>query len=338
MQTLQLVWGGRDPDLRSPTTLGALLLLSASGHLPREAAIELARAYAYLRGVEHRLQMVADRQTHLLPEKPEEIEAFAVFMGEPDAAHFARTLLQRLTQVNQRYDEVFADVPEAAEAEAAGAALNFSGVDEVPVATEVALTELGFANVPAIVTAVRGWKAGRVRALRSDRAQALMAQLLPALLAALARQPQPDVAFGRFDAMLTRLPAGVQLLSLFQHNTGLLDRVAAVLGAAPWLADHLARHPASLDGLLSPDEDPDPARLPRQRLRDADGLGPAIEATRRLVREEEFSLAVATMEGGSMPTVPGWPAQGWPTRRWRRCWSRCRRTSLPVSGPCAAAR
>ena len=103
--------------------------------------------------------------------------------------------------------------------------------------------------------------------------------------------------FNRFDAFLARQPAGVQLLSLFQRNPGLLDRIAAVLGAAPSLADHLASHPAALDGLLCPEENPDPARLLRARLQDARLLEDVIEITRRTVREEDFSISVATMEG-----------------------------------------
>ena len=70
-----------------------------------------------------------------------------------------------------------------------------------------------------------------------------------------------------------------------------------MLGAAPSLANHLASHPAALDGLLSPDENPDPARLLRGRLRDARLLEDVIEITRRTVREEDFSVSVATMEG-----------------------------------------
>ena len=144
---------------------------------------------------------------------------------------------------------------------------------------------------------MRGWQAGHVRALRSARARELLAQLLPRMLAALARQPQPDTVFNRFDAFLARQPAGVQLLSLFQRNPGLLDRIAAVLGAAPSLANHLASHPAALDGLLNPEENPDPARLLRGRLKDARLLEDVIEITRRTVREEDFSVSVATMEG-----------------------------------------
>jgi glutamate-ammonia-ligase adenylyltransferase len=125
----------------------------------------------------------------------------------------------------------------------------------------------------------------------------LLAQLLPRILAALARQSQPDTVFNRFDAFLARQPAGVQLLSLFQRNPSLLDRIAAVLGAAPSLADHLASQPAALDGLLSPEEHASPTRLLHARLKDARLLEDVIEIIRRTVREEDFSIAVATLEG-----------------------------------------
>jgi len=103
--------------------------------------------------------------------------------------------------------------------------------------------------------------------------------------------------FFRLDSMLAHLPAGVQLLSLIERNPALLDRIAAVLGAAPMLADHLARHPAALDGLIVPDQKPAPARLLRARLTDASILEEAIDIIRRTMREEDFSISVATMEG-----------------------------------------
>jgi glutamate-ammonia-ligase adenylyltransferase len=296
-QTLQLVWGGRDPSLRVPTTLGALSTLARAGHVPRSAARELAASYRFLRRVEHRLQMTADRQVHELPQRPAELARFATFMGYADAAGFAVELLRHLRQVREHYAEVFELVPELLAPAEPALELDFSGVDAAPEATVTALSALGFASPDRIVAAVRGWQAGHVRALRSARARELLAQLLPRMLAALARQPQPDTVFNRFDAFLARQQAGVQLLSLFQRNPGLLDRIVAVLGAAPSLANHLASHPAALDGLLSPDENPDPARLLRGRLRDARLLEDVIEITRRTVREEDFSTSVATMEG-----------------------------------------
>jgi glutamate-ammonia-ligase adenylyltransferase len=144
-----------------------------------------------------------------------------------------------------------------------------------------------------------------VRALRSPRARELMEQVLPPLLAAFARQRQPDAAFARFDAFLSQLPAGVHLLSLFQRNPALLDRVANVLGAAPSLSDHLARTPSALEGLLAPEENPDFSRTLRTRLSDARALEDAIAIIRRTVREEDFAISVATLEGRSDADAAG---------------------------------
>lgn len=296
-QSLQLVWGGRDPNLRIPTTLGALRQLTRAGHMPRRAAIQLGDSYRFLRQVEHRLQMVADRQTHTLPDKPDEIARIATFLNHADAATFAEALLDHLVRVRAQYAAVFELVPEPLAGTPAGDELDFSGTEPEPADTIAVLRGLGFEEPARIVAAVRGWRAGHVRALRSERSRALMGQMLPSLLATLGRQPQPDATFARFDAFIARQPAGVQLLSLFQRYPGLVERIAAVLGAAPSLADHLARTPGALEGLLSPEEYPDPARLLRLRLHDARLLEDVIEIIRRTVREEDFSISVATMEG-----------------------------------------
>jgi glutamate-ammonia-ligase adenylyltransferase len=295
-QTLQLVWGGRDPGLRVPATVGALRALARAGLLARRTATELSSSYRFLRQVEHRIQMVADRQTHSLPEKPADLARIAVFLGYADAPAFAEALLRHLRRVRRDYRVVFEQVPDLPASAGFGGELDFRGKAEAPEATLAVLRSLGFTELDRIVAAVRSWQAGRVRALRSPRAQELMGRLLFSILGALARQPQPDAAFIRFDGFLARLPAGVQLLSLFERNPALIERVAAVLGAAPSLADFLATHPSALDGLLTGDDDADPEPLLRARLRDARQLEEAIEITRRTVREAAFAISVASME------------------------------------------
>jgi glutamate-ammonia-ligase adenylyltransferase len=295
-QTLQLVWGGRDPRLRAPRTLEALRLLAQAGHLPRRTAGELAGAYRFLRRVEHRLQMVADRQTHRLPELPDRLGAFAVFMGFADAAAFAAVLLRQLGRVRAGYRAVFEAVPEPEGGAAGPRRLEFGG-EGVAEETVSALRDMGYAEPLAVMAAVRGWQAGRVRALRAGRARELMESVLPGLLAALARQPQPDAAFARFDGFLARLPAGVQLLSLFHHHPALLDRLAALFGAAPSLAEHLTRTPSALEGLLVPEDAPAPAGLLRARLAPVRALEEAIAVIRTTVRELDFAISAATLEG-----------------------------------------
>ena len=296
VQTLQLVWGGRDPGLRDRTTLGALRLLTRAGHVPPATARELASAYRFLRQVEHRLQMINDRQTHTLPDKPEDLARVARFLGYADAAAFARVLIRRLAKVRAHFAGVFDVLPRSPHDPAPAPGLDFRGDDLAPSATMAALSGMGFGQPERIVARIRAWQTGHVRALRSARARDLMETMLPAILGRIGAQPRPDETFTRFDRFISAQPAGVQLLSLFQHNPALLDRIAAVLGASPRLAEHLAGNAAALDGLLSPIEEDTPATL-RRRLRDARALEEAIELTSRAVKEEEFAISVATMEG-----------------------------------------
>ncbi|OYW08105.1 MAG: glutamine-synthetase adenylyltransferase, partial [Rhodospirillales bacterium 12-71-4] len=250
VQVLQLIWGGRDPALRDPTTLGALAALAAAGKIDRRAAADLADAYGFLRQVEHRLQMVADRQTHRLPEDAAGLANIASFMGYAGREDFAAALLGHLGRVERRYAGLFEAAPSLASGQDGDGNLVFTGVEDDP-ETLATLQRLGFQNPPAVAATVRGWHHGRARATRSERARELLTALMPSLLAALARQPQPDVALMRFDAALARMSTGVQVLSLLARNPALLDRLAFVLGAAPQLADHFARSPAALDGLLA---------------------------------------------------------------------------------------
>ena len=156
---------------------------------------------------------------------------------------------------------------------------------------------LGFNDHRRVITGVRHWLAGHVRALRSARARDLMTIMLPSILAALGRQSHPDEAFNRFDRFISALPAGVQPMSLFHHNPSLLDRIAAVLGAAPMLSEHLARYPSALEGLLTNEAPVDVHRMLKARLTDATRLEDAIQIVRRSVKERDFLLSVATLEG-----------------------------------------
>ena len=225
--------------------------------------------------------MVADRQTHRLPADAAGLERFACFLGYPSAPAFATALLEQLDRVHQ-HEAALYHRPDCAPS---------------PV-TATSLAEMGFGEPQRVLAAIAAWRAGKLRAFRSERARALLEQVLPELLGALAAQREPDAAFARADTLLSRLPGGVHVLSLLHRQPVLLDRVAAVLGAAPSLADHLAQVPAALEGLLTPGGAiPDPAVLLRAQLADARDLDDAVALVRRTVRGEEFRLSVAQLEG-----------------------------------------
>ncbi len=296
-QVLQLIWGGRDPGLRDPTTLGALSSLAAAGKIERRAAADLADAYVFLRNLEHRLQMVADRQTHRMPEDAEGIARIASFLGFADADAFRAAFTAHLQRVERHYGRMFEAEPTLASEETKGS-LVFTGVEDDP-ATIATLSAMGYAGPSTIAAMVRGWHHGHTRATRSERARELLTALMPSLLAAFAKQRDPDSALARLDGVFARLAAGVQVLSLLARNPPLLDRLAGILGAAPQLADHLSRHTAALEGLLvgaGGTVGNAAATLPAL-LRDARHLEEALEAARRLVLEGKFEVDAATLEG-----------------------------------------
>ncbi|HTJ90647.1 MAG TPA: bifunctional [glutamine synthetase] adenylyltransferase/[glutamine synthetase]-adenylyl-L-tyrosine phosphorylase [Acidocella sp.] len=291
VQTLSLVWGGQDPALRIPPTLPALAALAKSGHMPAADAAALDADYRELRRVEHRLQMIADRQTHALPSSEAALDAFAIFLDAPNFRH-------EFSQLQARVHGHFRAFFSAGQDTTPDAWVDPGTAGPPPPAFAEYLTKLGFSDTRHVAERLRAWSGGQVPALRAQRARDLLEGLLPPLFAALGGQPDPDKAFALFDTLLSQQRAGVQLLSLFQHNPALLRRLAAVLGAAPALADHLANDAQALEALLSPnDRYAAPKPVLRRLLQDAVDFEQAVAVTRHFVRREDFHLSVATLEG-----------------------------------------
>src|SRR5262249_33962303 len=111
VQTQQLIAGGRNPVLRGRETLKMLAALAEGGWIDADAARDLEAAYLFLRGVEHRLQMVADEQTQTLPADRGELTRFARFLGFADRNAFAQALLTHLRHVQAHYARLFEDAP-----------------------------------------------------------------------------------------------------------------------------------------------------------------------------------------------------------------------------------
>ncbi len=81
VQAAQILFGGKLPDLRDRSTVGALAKLARHRLLTSKDRQALERAYVFLRDVEHKLQMVHDLQTHALPESPDELARCAIRLG-----------------------------------------------------------------------------------------------------------------------------------------------------------------------------------------------------------------------------------------------------------------
>jgi glutamate-ammonia-ligase adenylyltransferase len=301
-QTQQLIWGGRLPELRPRATCDALSALARHRKIDEKTKRDLCRCYEFLRRVEHRLQMIGDEQTHQIPSDRIRLAGLSVFLGYPDVETFERELVAVLKTVEEHYSRLFEDSPSLGLDDRPGGNLVFTGGEPDP-ETRRTLERLGFANPAAVDSSVRGWHHGRCRAMRSVRARELLTELMPVLLKAIARTPDPDAAFVAFDAFLTALPAGVQLFAMFHANPQLLDLVVEVLGAAPRLAEQLARRPSLLESVLAGDffdRPPSLSSLVKEhaatlaRARDFEDV---LDRSRRWANERKFQVGVQCLRG-----------------------------------------
>ncbi|HTZ37358.1 MAG TPA: bifunctional [glutamine synthetase] adenylyltransferase/[glutamine synthetase]-adenylyl-L-tyrosine phosphorylase [Stellaceae bacterium] len=305
-QTQQLIWGGRRRALRVGGTCAALERLAAERRIGAEDAAVLIDDYRFLRRLEHRLQMVDDAQTHRLPATAEGLARLATFLGYPDAAAFTAALVGHLESVERHYAQLFEEAPSLA----GPGNLVFTGAEDDP-GTLDTLARLGFARPGEVAAAVRDWHHGRMRATRSQRAREILTELVPALLATFGATASPDAALARFDRFLTRLPAGVQLFSLFHANPGLLRLVADVMAEAPSLADGLARRPALLDAVLAEDffaPLPERAALAAELAELVGGsrdFADTLDLLRRWANERRFQVGVQLLHRTLDPAAAG---------------------------------
>src|SRR5258705_543803 len=104
VQIEQMVHGGRDPSVRPRATLDAIAALVAAGRLDEAAAGELAQTYRLLRTIEHRVQMVDDAQTHILPAQTEALDNVALLHGLESGAALLELLEPRVERAGQMFD------------------------------------------------------------------------------------------------------------------------------------------------------------------------------------------------------------------------------------------
>ncbi len=299
-QIHQLIWGGREPVLRSRATCDTLVKLSEYGLIDESKEQLLQKAYNYFRILEHRLQMVDDAQTHSLPQTAEGIAHIACFMGYKDTESFERELMPLLRCVHEIYSSSFKSEEDNVLGDEGN--LVFTGVSHDPDTLDT-LTRMGYQHPETVSEIVMGWHHGSKRATRTKRARELLTEMMPLLLKRLSETANPDTAFLKFNEFLTNLPSGVQLFSLFNANPQLLGLVADIMGSAPTLADSLSKSPELLDAVLYDDfyeALPSQAVLFSQLneyLKDLSDVETYIERIRYFRNEKQFQAGVQLLRG-----------------------------------------
>ena len=268
-QALQLVRGGRDPELTARPTLEVLSLLSKKNLLPDEAANELAGAYVFLRNVEHRLQYMDDAQRHDLPRDAEDRARLAAMCGFDTWEAFAACLAAVREAVTRQFNAVLAGSPaeeqapwpEHPRAEAFRKSQRYAGL---PADSKRRLETL----VPAL------WKAAA-----SDEARLRLLDLVEAIASRAA------------------------YLALLAEHPQALGRVAKIVAASSWAAEFITRHPLLLDELLddrllyAPLDLKDFSRSLSRQLKDEADLERRMNILREAHQAQVFRLLAQDLAG-----------------------------------------
>ncbi|HSG34619.1 MAG TPA: bifunctional [glutamate--ammonia ligase]-adenylyl-L-tyrosine phosphorylase/[glutamate--ammonia-ligase] adenylyltransferase [Sphingomonadaceae bacterium] len=295
-QTHQLIHGGRIPALRVRGTRAALDALADAGIVTARDAEVLGECYDRLRVIEHRLQMVDDRQTHSLPRDPAALDNVARLDGLEDGSQLQARLEEITAEVARRYDALLDGDDHAADPLPSTATGDLSA----------RLEALGFGDAARLAERIGGWSDGTIKSLRSDAARNAFEAILPGLLESLSRAPDPDRAFNRWETLLANLPSAVNLFRLLEARPGLLDQLVRILSLAPPLADELGRRAELFDSLIDasafdlpgPVEDLVAAMAPEGSDADYEAL---LDRVRRVVGETRFELGVQLIEGRHDP-------------------------------------
>jgi glutamate-ammonia-ligase adenylyltransferase len=306
-QTQQLIAGGRMPVLRSRGTEETLAELTRAKWIDEETRDELTAAYWFLRDVEHRIQMVRDEQTHLLPETEADLKRIAYMMGFSDTPSFSERLVEVFRTVERRYARLF---EQETKLSTETGNLVFTGQNDDP-DTLVTLKKLGFERPSDISRVIRTWHYGRYRATQSVEARERLTELTPELLRVFGESKRADEAILRFDSFISGLPAGIQLFALLGSNPALLSLIVYIMSAAPKLADVIAARPHVFDGMLDPGM---MAELPtrdylagrlRGSLQQARYYEEVLDRLRIFAAEQRFLIGIRLLTGAINGAMAG---------------------------------
>ncbi len=304
VQALQLVYGGRDKSLRSPSLIRTLDNLVAGGYLPAEVAEELKTSYWYLRNLEHKLQAFANQQTQSLPTGALQQLRIAFAMGHDDWDELLETLGHIRQSVSAHFRDVLGTEEEVA-------TTRHQGDDWAPfwrqeLTGEDALAMLEQNNfedprgsLELILEFRRTKKFLTLPAESRERFNVFM----PVLIDAVAESEKPSVCLGRVMLLVDAVSRRTSYLILLLENPQALEQLVQYCTASPLIAESLSRYPILLDELLNVlDKPPDKLRLAdelkMQLLRiDEENFEEELDCLRYFKQSHHLQVAAAEVSG-----------------------------------------
>jgi len=314
VQALQLVHGGRDKRLQTRSTLEGLRALADLGLLERGESVSLGEAYLFLRDVEHKLQIVHERQTQIIPDDEEGERLLARRLGyhlrppsdgdaADEVARFRADLSRHRGAVRRSFEQLFVSPRSEMRRQVDDESVQLLEHLEDQEGVKERLAEMGFRD-PALArdNLLRLRDGPRFSPASARRKKALYA-LAPALLAAIRKASDPDQALLHMAEFISAIGARTSFLALLEQNAETMRLLVNLFGASDYLSSFFIRHPELLDNLVRADlavVKKDRASLEAdlaQLLETAADYEAELDALRRFRNEELLRIGVNDIHG-----------------------------------------
>jgi glutamate-ammonia-ligase adenylyltransferase len=301
-QSLQLVWGGRDPRVRGTNTLDALRRLRTHGFVSEREAEELSDAYLMLRRVEHRVQFATGLQVHALPRAPELVERIARSLGYADTGALARELADVRGRVAARFAALGGEpTNEEVSLERLWIALDALDESAVAVAAAERFGAAASTDLPRHLVMLARRPDSPLGATTRDRDPAMTRRLVNAL----ADAADSEQAARLLAAFFARFATPGVYVRAMADDPLRLRALCSLLGASAFLGEALVGHPDLADSVAYARGVPTPeivraqleeevSALPPDQARDVDAW---VGALRRAKRRVTFEIGLADLAG-----------------------------------------
>ena len=311
VQAFQLIRGGRDKRLQTPSLLKALAILGETRILPANVVSDLRAAYVYLRRLENRLQMLGDAQVHKLPEDPPSRQRIAIAMGCPDWSAMLKELDQHRGRVSSHFRFVVFGGSDADRNSVKIDLGRFWDSQAETAALVESLSRAGFADAGEASRILLELRASSLVRKLDEPGRKRLQALLPAMLADIAAAPS-GAASGAQLSVLRRVLRIVEAIgqrsayfALLQENSAARARLVELCGHGDFLAQQIASYPMLLDELIDERVLSDVSgRLElarelalRMELVQDDDPEHQVEALRHFQRAAIFRVGVADLTG-----------------------------------------
>ncbi len=247
VQSLQLISGGRYPELQQKNWWQSLAVLTEKELLITADAENLRFAYEFLRQLENRLQLRNNAQTQQLPATEAEQQIIAFSMGFEDWDSFYQALSEHRSKVESFFKQLFQDPNETAQANDQYQQIEYLLKDP----QEFKAKSITGIHDEVLQQAI-DFRQQFISDKLGQRSRKRANELLPSLVIEASRQVQPEKAMQRCLSILQSIGRRSAYFELLAENLPLLEHLVSLAARSSWLVEQLCLYPSLLDELLFP--------------------------------------------------------------------------------------